>query len=159
MRAGVSTWPIEFKAAIAACRTARLGVRRADWSSASNASESPICASAPAAGSASSGSLKPFDERGGRPAVADASECHGRCLPGVEILGRQLLDQQVNDAGPVPHQRFDHLRAHDRLPDQARQRALDSGPAQPSQDSRDPGQTVRTDTRDGVQETLRPHGH
>ncbi len=44
------------------------------------------------------GIAQALHERGGRPAVADASECHGRCLPGLQILGRQLLDQQVNPA-------------------------------------------------------------
>ena len=120
----MSGWPIEFRAAIAACRTAG-SPSPSRPSSGSNAAASPMRASAPAAGTASSRSSSASTSAGVARRSPIRPERHRRGLPRVEVLGAATArSSSVDDAGAVPHQRLDDLRSHGLLTEQSRQGAL-----------------------------------
>ena len=136
----------------------RVARDRAARAARSNASPSPMRANAPAAGSASSRIAQRRDERRRRPPIADPAERHRGRLPGVEILGPQLLDQQIDDAGAVPHQRFDDLRPRPSVPEQAGQRALHRRAARATRGPGRARQPIGADAMDRIEQLLRAGG-
>ena len=91
--------------------------------------------------------LKRGDQRRRRLSIADAAECDCGRLARVEIFSPELLDQQIDDAGAVAHQRLDDLRANRALPEQAGQGPLHRRAVLPPHDARNPSQPIPGPTR------------